>query len=422
MEPCTMAPVAKSGQDAKSKDMKSKEISSKCPPLPLELWIRIIGFVTDSRYIPRAWLNFRRVSSSFKAATELAFSDRHLRNTEIIFRDYNFQLKHVPAVAAALESAGNSGELVGSAPFHLKFVLKYQGLSEDRTRAIFKREPIGEEVGRLALPEHGCTLAELAATRWQHISQSWYTAGQERLRQPATPLPAACPAAAHVITTRRVANDTALPGFQVHLVQGDKCGDHNDDIGTSGHVSVLWQPMLSQLFGEEEYIKWAKKVDYQHSPMRKNLDAISAMVRTGELPLDEFFTLMSDYTSKSSRRVLDLVRQERLRRQTACSAAEGDLSPSTPINCSNVELDVIERARESVFWAEFIDEWRFPGSEENEGNFYDGTGRLFEGNTEINKPEDDAAVQAKMEDCEVPGASWYAGSDCSEDDDMSSDW
>lgn len=396
---------------------------STCPQLPIELWIRIIGLITDSRYLPRAWLGFRRVSSCFKAATELAFSDRHLRNTEITFRDYSLQLRPVPDGSASVRDAITYSGLRNGQPVHLKFVLKYVGLSEDRDRAIFRREAVAEDTGALKIAQHGCTLSELMDTRWQHISsQLRNTAGQERPRQPGTPPPSVSPpAAAYVITTRRIANDTALPGFQVHRRQQQgKDADPHDDMGTSDHVSFLWQPMFSQMFGEEEYLKWAKKVEYQHSAMRKNLDAMSAMVRTGELPLDEFFKLMSDYTSKENRKVFDAVRRERLGRQALQSSQSQGSGPL--VIAAQENLDVIERARESVFWAEFADEWRFPGSEENEGNFYDGTGRLFQGKTETNKPDDEAAVQAKMDDCEVPGASWYAGSDCSEDEEMDTMW
>jgi len=423
MESCTGALLPQSLQQKMVKNNTIADKLGTCPQLPIELWIRIIGLITDSRYLPRAWLDFRRVSSHFKAATELAFSHRHLRNTEITFRDYGLQLKPCTNGSATVEDALTSGGIGIGRPLHLKFVLKYVGLSEDRERAVFRREAIPDETGALKIAEHGCTLSELMETRWRHIlSQLCSIAGQERPRQPGTPPPAsACPpAAAYVITTRRIANDTALPGFQVHhRQQGDDANAH-DDMSTSDYVSVLWQPMFSQLFGEEEYLKWAKKVDYQHSAMRKNLDAMSAMVRTGELPLDEFFKLMSDYTSKNSRKVFDAVRRERLGRRALQSTQPG--KSGSHIISLQEHLDVIERARESVFWAEFIDEWRFPGSEENEGNFYDGTGRLFQGKTETNKPDDEAAAQAKMDDCEVPGASWYAGSDCSEDEEVDPMW
>ncbi|KAJ1329658.1 hypothetical protein MN608_06394 [Microdochium nivale] len=415
MEPCTMAVGSRSRL---SNDDDDKTNSSNCLQLPLELWIRIIGFITDSRYIPRVWLNFRRVSSFFKAATEFAFCDSHLRHTEIIFRDYNFRLVQSQERVATLEDGPSSVAGSSGRPLHLNFVLEYQGLSQDRARAVFRRKAIDSETGKLWLQDQNCTLADLTAARWRQIIRSHCEAeaGPEQGRDPATPpFSHVSTSTAYVITTRRVANDTALPGLQVHR----EPESHDDDIGTSDQVSVLWQPMLSQLFGEEEYIKWAKKVDYQHSAMRKNLESISVLVRTGELPLDEFFKLMSSYTSKNSRRVLNSVRNERLRRQATRCIADAVLpaSPVVPQEYSAGYLDVVERARESVFWAEFSDEWHHAGSEENEGNFYDGAGRLFQGNTEMNKPEDDATVQAKMEDCEVPGASWYAGSDCSEDED-----
>jgi len=58
---------------------------SKCPRLPPEVWTRIIGFVTDCHYLPRVWLNCRRVSHAFKVATETAFISKHLPHTRVEF-------------------------------------------------------------------------------------------------------------------------------------------------------------------------------------------------------------------------------------------------------------------------------------------------------------------------------------------------
>lgn len=60
-------------------------VKSRCRQLPLEVWEQIIGNITDSRYLPRAWLNFRQVSHTLKAATEHVFMKTHLSETCIIF-------------------------------------------------------------------------------------------------------------------------------------------------------------------------------------------------------------------------------------------------------------------------------------------------------------------------------------------------
>ncbi|KAK8061753.1 hypothetical protein PG994_008119 [Apiospora phragmitis] len=57
----------------------------KCPHLPLEVWTRIISKIIDCRYLPRVWLNCRRVSYALKVATETAFIAKHLPHTRIEF-------------------------------------------------------------------------------------------------------------------------------------------------------------------------------------------------------------------------------------------------------------------------------------------------------------------------------------------------
>ncbi|KAF7518919.1 hypothetical protein G7054_g13281 [Neopestalotiopsis clavispora] len=43
------------------------------PPLPLELWIEILGYLTDKEHLPTSWQSCRRVSRLLKAAAEKAY-------------------------------------------------------------------------------------------------------------------------------------------------------------------------------------------------------------------------------------------------------------------------------------------------------------------------------------------------------------
>ncbi|KAH8678349.1 hypothetical protein BX600DRAFT_507301 [Xylariales sp. PMI_506] len=53
------------------------------PHFPLEIWVHILGSVTDARYLPRLWLDGRRVSRAFRAATEQAFAHSYLPRMRI---------------------------------------------------------------------------------------------------------------------------------------------------------------------------------------------------------------------------------------------------------------------------------------------------------------------------------------------------
>ncbi|ETS77301.1 hypothetical protein PFICI_11175 [Pestalotiopsis fici W106-1] len=44
-----------------------------CPPLPLEVWIDILGYLTDKAHLPTSWQSCRRVNRLLKTAAEKAY-------------------------------------------------------------------------------------------------------------------------------------------------------------------------------------------------------------------------------------------------------------------------------------------------------------------------------------------------------------
>ncbi|KAI1860521.1 hypothetical protein JX265_009920 [Neoarthrinium moseri] len=57
--------------------------SSSCPPLPIEIWIEILSYLTDKRNLPTSWQACRRVSHVLKAAAEEAYKSTCLRTWQL---------------------------------------------------------------------------------------------------------------------------------------------------------------------------------------------------------------------------------------------------------------------------------------------------------------------------------------------------
>ncbi|RYP77387.1 hypothetical protein DL771_001182 [Monosporascus sp. 5C6A] len=321
---------------------------ARCPPveLPVEVWAQIISFITDSRYLPRTWLQFRLVSRVFKHATEMAFVSSHLPHADLIFREHRSSF-HADLIFP-------------------KVVFKFDRLADgDRSRAVFVRKHPAESLREISVGpccggalDHD-NLFDLTMRRWRETLEP-YAAHAARQQMPKSAPYAWRP---HVLAVRRVANDTALPGLEVDYEKQE--------------ISVLWAPMLSLLFGEEEYIKWAKKVDYQHSSTRRGVESMMRMVDSGEMPYDEVADLMWEFTTKRNFRVLDLVRRKRLARY---EHNDQDLRDDA------LKRQVVVKAREHLEWATFADEFIYRGPEECKGNFYDGMGMKFQGKSEMNDP------------------------------------
>ncbi|RYP22003.1 hypothetical protein DL765_001909 [Monosporascus sp. GIB2] len=332
--------------------MESSVEASRPVELPVEVWAQIISFITDSRYLPRTWLHFRRVSRAFKLATEMAFVSSHLPHADLIFREHRSSF-HADLIFP-------------------KVVFKFDRLADgDRSRAVFVRKHPAESLREISVvadcggggggggARDDNNLFDLTMRRWRETLEPY--AAHAARQQTSKSAPYAW--RPHVLAVRRVVNDTALPGLEVDYEKQE--------------ISVLWAPMLSLLFGEEEYIKWAKKVDYQHSPARRGMESMMRMVDSGETPYDEVADLMWEFTTKRNFRVLDLVRRERLARY---EHNDRDLRDDA------LKRQVVVKAREDLEWADFADEFTYRGPEECKGNFYDGMGMKFQGKSEMNGP------------------------------------
>ncbi|RYP74424.1 hypothetical protein DL770_007606 [Monosporascus sp. CRB-9-2] len=321
---------------------------ARCPrvELPVEVWAQIISFITDSRYLPRTWLHFRRVSRVFKHATEMAFVSSHLPHADLIFREHRSSF-HADLIFP-------------------KVVFKFDRLADgDRSRAVFVRKHPAESLREISVvadcggAQDDNNLFDLTMRRWRETLEPYAThAARQQTNKKSS-----YAWRPHVLAVRRVVNDTALPGLEVDYEKQE--------------ISVLWAPVLSLLFGEEEYIKWAKKIDYQHSSARRGMESMMRMVDSGEMPYDEVADLMWEFTTKRNFRVLDLVRRERLARY---EHNDQDLRDDA------LKRQVVVKAREHLEWANFADEFIYRGPEECKGNFYDGMGMKFQGKSEMNGP------------------------------------
>lgn len=69
--------------------MSDTSHTRKCPSLPPELWIRILGFNTDLVHL---WTSCRHVSHTFCAYTEQVFAEHVIRNTFIDFHLEKYNL------------------------------------------------------------------------------------------------------------------------------------------------------------------------------------------------------------------------------------------------------------------------------------------------------------------------------------------
>ncbi|KAK7985549.1 heterogeneous nuclear ribonucleoprotein r [Apiospora saccharicola] len=302
---------------------------SKCPHLPLEVWTRIIGFVTDCHYLPRVWLNCRRVSHAFKAATETAFIRKHLPHTHI-----EFDVRTKEVLRDVNENKVGLDDIV----------VKFSHLSEDRERAVFVGERPYEEDKCVRLSSGGGDV-----------------------------------------------NDTVLPGLQIDF---DKV-----------EVSVLWKPMLSMLYGEAEYLKWARKVESQ-SPARiadnELAKLMAARVNACEISIDEFIQFAATSASKSIDKAQHEVRRQRLLRW---HEKNGSLENSDVaiILSDSLKRPYLEWAQDGVLDDEFEDEHKYRRYEKGQGNFYDGLGFKFLGNTETGPSTDEKEEEDEDEEDEDGG-------------------
>ncbi|KAK8009138.1 hypothetical protein PG991_011689 [Apiospora marii] len=316
---------------------------SKCPYLPLEVWTRIISSITDCRYLPRVWLNCRRVSHSFKVATETAFVATHLPHTRIEFET---------GIAEVLWDV-DGNEIWGGGGL----VVKFGHLREDGERAVF--------VGDHAYEKNKSVQLSRGGTLYEKIISDWRDSLMELLEEPAY----AINQPRHILFVRREVNDTELPELEVDF----------DNI----EVSVLWKPMLSMLYGEAEYFKWAQKVQSQNEPEAQSCraKAMGAQAQAGELSMDAFFKYAVRVVSEQAGDAQAEVRRQRLLRWHRKHGTLDDPDVALILEALEERPD-LKNASSAMEWAEFDDEYEKGRSEKGKGNFYDGSGYTFLGKTE----------------------------------------
>ncbi|KAK6860387.1 hypothetical protein PG995_004023 [Apiospora arundinis] len=347
----------------------------KCPHLPLELWTRIIGYITDCRYLPRVWLNCRRISHTFKAATETAFITKHLPHTRIEFDiDNSHTLWGV-----------EDNRIVADSIF-----VKFSHLTEDRQRAVFVRESSYERSKSTQLSSGG--------NLFDHTIKQWRNSMQRYFEEPGY----ATQGPRHMLYVRREVNDTTLPGLQVDFENIE--------------VSLLWRPMLSTFYGDAEYLKWAQKVYSQHNPVDGCVKEMVAQVHAGTMSVDEYLEYALDTVSKKVERVQAEARRQRFIRWHAKHGSAKDADLVKEIGSGPDDFPLMRKslvgASNAMQMADFDDEHDEDSREKSSGNFYDGLGYTLLGNTEMGPSMD-------SHEGEVYGDEDYDDDEEEDDDDAS---
>lgn len=180
------------------------------PALPLELWTQVLSSITDSCYLPRTWLNCRRVCHLLKVATEMAFIDVYLPQMTICVE-----------LAEMLE-------------------LTYVGLSSDGEFADFKQ----------SVEQQG------AQQRLTQGVQAGFEDPTERIWQRehyryAVSIEKGSPSMLYHTWLMGLVEDTGFPDLHMDI--------------TNRGMAFRWKPLLSTMFGEIEYRKWLLRHLSDHS-------------------------------------------------------------------------------------------------------------------------------------------------------------
>ncbi|KAI0157773.1 hypothetical protein GGR57DRAFT_460856 [Xylariaceae sp. FL1272] len=301
--------------------------------LPNELYIRIIELITDSRCLAHVWLNFRRVSRTFKSITESVFVKTHLRYACIDF----------PKVVGRVYD-------VDYHEYHTGLCLQFQGLDGDNNeRAIFCEEP--EEFResketRLSEEDPEKTLFKCVTDLWRNSFLDYsmpppYTAFS-------TP--------PHIIWVRRVVDDTALPGLIVNWEE------HS--------LSVLWKEMLTALFGEEEHREYVASQSNLKPDDEDQLRALADLANGGdneafEQMMQRLMSLAADADFKTRKMVRDMRIRGWYEKYT-------DLKPENQPDDPG-KIDTMRAVENVMVFKEYDDEWEFlkSGDREDHETGYD---------------------------------------------------
>lgn len=320
---------------------------------PLEVWERIIGLISDDRYLPRVWLNFRRVSRTVKAATERVFVTMHLRRTHIGFDPF-------PSIRDRNENK-----------YKLDVLLDFNRLSDDGSRAIYApKDPRDWEwMKEIHMSETN------TFSLYDHFIQEWRSLLEPYLAENPNENDFSRPS--HVLTFRREANDTELPGLMVNFERSE--------------ALVLWEPMLSMFFGELEYKKWADKVNFQHSEGDELMDEVAEEVMSGRANMEDFFggdlfKRIANKCQNIEQGVTTSIRRMRFQR-IARKIGRAELD-SYDLNEDPRHTEFLKDTKRALGLATFDTDDE--ESERNQGDFYDGMGMKFEGKGETNEPGEDS--------------------------------
>ncbi|KAI0814135.1 hypothetical protein GGR55DRAFT_634142 [Xylaria sp. FL0064] len=309
--------------------MSANAVSAKCPQLYTELYMLIIEFITDLGYLPRVWLNFRRVSREFKAITELVFARKHLPQALITF----------PSITGTVYDVDDDKH-------QLSLALEFQKLTGDNDeRAVFSEDRYyydGSSKARLS--ESGRTLLTEITDQWKHYFYDY-----------AMPAPnTAFSTSPHVLSVFRVVNDTALPGLEVNWEE------HT--------ITVLWKEMLTALFGEEEYVERLRKNDIREGrervrPSEEKAKELRELFEAGDNEsIIEFMKSDANNANKMDNERRQMARRERFRRwyknHRGMTAEEADEQPRN----SN-KVKVLQDYRGWLYCEEYDDEWGLESSD-----------------------------------------------------------
>jgi hypothetical protein len=206
------------------------------PPLPLELWTRVIASITDRAELPGIWLTTRRVSHALKAATEAAFVQRHLRDLNI---DYMLGFAYID------DGTEDDDDLSTGRKCSLAVNCRFDRLIDDGERAVFRdkafQRPEGNENNFFQQARRATSNA------WREAISMYLGDGGVDRRFDLPP---------HVISFGREVLDTDLPGQKADF--------------EAFEISFRWKEALSLFFGEMLYVRHISWLEVVGSPAHKH--------------------------------------------------------------------------------------------------------------------------------------------------------
>ncbi|KAF2502978.1 hypothetical protein BU16DRAFT_521608 [Lophium mytilinum] len=242
------------------------------PSLPPELWIRILIYNADLTHL---WTACRQVSQSFRAFTEQAFADTHLRHTTIYFHLDKYNLggsTRRPEVVTAFTRFS---------PSRLKERVYFTQNQTDPEILQFSIKNISR--GGRGKPKETdvAHLRKLLLERW---------------RQQVQDIRPECPN--YVIQIGDMVNDTALPGLELHK-------------DTDVEISFEWRSMLTVFFREQERMR--RLAESWHSDVAPQMAESRRKVAAGEMTLADQLVWSAKLWAGAEKGFRKAIRRARLR-------------------------------------------------------------------------------------------------------------